>query len=363
MDPELAVRITERLAAFPDAPVKAEVRALHRLGSGALSTFPDSWKVTLAVGEAGEAKVLRELVLRGDAGPSLPGTLDRADEYAVVEAANRAGVKTPAPRWLLRGLTREGASSYFVPYVEGETRGEVIVSSPELRAARERLPAQLAEEAAKIHAVTATSPARPTSFPGLKASEPDCDAAAASLAWLRRVLDGLAARRPAVELAFDWLVRTRPPIGPVVLVHGDFRVGNFLVDVGAGDARGGLLGILGWDFAHWGAPEEDLAWLCLRSFRSGELARPVGGIGQREPFYRAYAAASGREVDPARVHWWEVLGNCRWAVATALRAERYAERPRGHEDVERAAMGRRTAAVEWEALRLMELSGGKGGRG
>ncbi len=349
---QLAERIGQRLAALPDAPVRATVQDIRRLGHGAHSTFPDSWKVTLAVG-AGDAATTEELVLRGDAGPSLPGTLDRAEEYAVVLAATAAGVKTPVPRWLLRGLTRDGASSYFVPYIAGEPRAEQIVSAPELAALRETLPGELAREAAKIHAVTATSPARPTSFPGLTASEPDCDAAAASLAWLRGVLDGLSARRPAIELAYDWLVRTQPPIGPVVMVHGDFRVGNFLV------APAGLLAILGWDFAHWGAPEEDLAWLCLRSFRFGELAQPVGGIGQREPFYRAYSEASGRAVDPSRVHWWEVLGNCRWAVAGVLRAERLLQR--GVVDVEVAAMGRRTAEIEWEALRLIDLATDFGG--
>ena len=368
---QLADRIVQRLAALPGAPVHAAVREIRRLGHGAHATFPDSWKVTLAVRSGdGGADVIEELVLRGDAGPSLPGTLDRAEEFAVVLAAASAGVKTPVPRWPLHGLTREGSSSYFVPYIAGEPRAELIVAAPEFAAARQVLPVELAREAAKIHAVTATSPERPTSFPGLTASEPDCDAAAASLAWLRGVLDGLAARRPAIELAFDWLVRTRPPIGPVVMVHGDFRVGNFLVApvassaANAPDASGPLLGILGWDFAHWGAPEEDLAWLCLRSFRLGQLARPVGGIGQREPFYRAYSGSSGRTVDPSRVHWWEVLGNCRWAVAGALRTERLLQR--GVVDVEITAMGRRTAEIEWEALRLIELAtdfGARSGRG
>ncbi len=357
---QLAGRIGQRLAALPDAPVHATVRDIRRLGHGAHSTFPDSWKVTLAVGDGKDAAT-EELVLRGDAGPSLPGTLDRAEEYAVVLAATAAGVKTPVPRWLLRGLTREGASSYFVPYIEGEPRAERVVLAAEFAEARETLPVELAREAAKIHAVTATSPERPTSFPGLNASEPDCDAAAASLAWLRGVLDGLSARRPAIELAFDWLVRTRPPIGPVVMVHGDFRVGNLLVAPDVPGAPGRLLAILGWDFAHWGAPEEDLAWLCLRSFRFGQLARPVGGIGQREPFYRAYSEASGRAVDPSRVHWWEVLGNCRWAVAGVLRAERLLQR--GVVDVEIAAMGRRTAEIEWEALRLIDLATDFGGNG
>jgi aminoglycoside phosphotransferase (APT) family kinase protein len=131
-------------------------------------------------------------------------------------------------------------------------------------------------------------------------------------------------------------------------------MGNFVVSPDAAGASTSLVAILGWDFAHWGAPEEDLAWLCLRCFRFGQLARPVGGISQRAPFYRAYAEASGRVVDAARVHWWEVLGNCRSALACAFQAERYLQHTAS--DVELALMGRRTAELEWEALRLVDLA-------
>jgi aminoglycoside phosphotransferase (APT) family kinase protein len=163
-------------------------------------------------------------------------------------------------------------------------------------------------------------------------------------------LDKRTTKRPATELAIDWLARNRP-LGPealTTLVHGDYRVGNFLV------APEGLTGVLDWEFAHWGSPDEDLAWLCMRDWRFGKLSLPVGGIGPRAPFLRAYAEASGRVPDPASLRWWEIYGNCRWAVGTEEQAERYTQH--GTKEIELAAIGRRGAEMEWEALRLIDLA-------
>ena len=54
----------------------------------------------------------------------------------------------------------------------------------------------------------------------------------------------------------------------ITLVHGDFRTGNLMV------SPRGLEAVLDWEFAHWGAPEEDLAWLCVRDWRFGRLDKP-----------------------------------------------------------------------------------------
>ena len=115
--------------------------------------------------------------------------------------------------------------------------------------------------------------------------------------------------------------------------------------VGADD---GIRAVLDWECAHLGAAAEDLAWLCLRSFRFGHVDRPVGGFGQRAEFYAAYAAASGRPVDPEAVHWWEVFGFVRWAVLNIMQVH-------GHLSGERrspafAACGRNTSLIEYDLL-------------
>lgn len=277
------------------------------------------------------------LVVRSDAPSSIPGTLDRQGEFAVLEAAVAAGVATPAARWLTRDLLRDDAWAYFLDWAEGVAIGRKVLKEPALADARAALPAQLAVQAARIHAVT---PA--TAIAGL---EPVDDPVTEGLAVLRTLIDRLDRVSPAIEFVFRWLAENPPPSREVTLVHGDFRTGNFMV------GPGGLEAVLDWEFARWSSPFEDLAWISVRDWRFGRLDRPIGGFGQRQPFYDAYTEASGRAVDLRDVHWWEVNGNLRWAVGCVFQAQRYAA---GQRDLELLAIGRRWSEMAYEALRLIE---------
>ena len=46
-------------------------------------------------------------------------------------------------------------------------------------------------------------------------------------------------------------------------MHGDFRMGNLIVD------GSGLAAVLDWELVHIGEPYEDLAWFCIRAWRFG----------------------------------------------------------------------------------------------
>ncbi len=282
-------------------------------------------------------------VLRSDARSSLTGSLDRARELEVIRAAVAAGVRTPPPKWPATGLLREGATSYFLEWREGEAIGRRVVKSKELEAARGTLPAELARELAKIHGIRPAD--HPTLMDGAAAAAPSFDPAVASLARLRARMDSLEPS-PSRELVHRWLADHLPAKEDAVLCHGDFRTGNFLV------APDGLSAILDWEFAHWGARAFDLAWICVRDWRFGQLALPVGGFAGREPFYAAYEAASGVHLDRARLHWWEVFGNLAWAVGSVQQAHRYISG--AESDLELVAIGRRAAEMEFEALRLIE---------
>src|SRR4051794_30771078 len=89
-----------------------------------------------------------KLALRSDAVKSLPGSLSRRDEYAVIGAAVEAGVRTPPARWLSKSLLREGADAYFLDWMPGEAIGRRVVREKDLDAARSRLPAELAQSLA-----------------------------------------------------------------------------------------------------------------------------------------------------------------------------------------------------------------------
>src|SRR6185436_20436147 len=82
-------------------------------------------------------------------------------EAKIIDAAVQAGVRTPAARWLTPSLLREGADAYFLDWAPGEALGRRVVREKELETARSRLPAELAQSLARLHAV------RPADAPSL----------------------------------------------------------------------------------------------------------------------------------------------------------------------------------------------------
>jgi len=148
------------------------------------------------------------------------------------------------------------------------------------------------------------------------------------------------------EWGFRWLAARTPQPSPTVLVHGDFRMGNLIVD------GSDLAAVLDWELVHVGQAYEDLAWFCIRAWRFGAPAGlGAGGLGSIESFLLAYEEASGTTVDRVAFHWWLVLATLRWGVICRHQAERHLS---GQvRSVELAAIGRRVCETEWDLLNLL----------
>jgi hypothetical protein len=159
------------------------------------------------------------------------------------------------------------------------------------------------------------------------------------------LLDRLGEPHPAIELGLRWLAAHRPPPAGRTLVHGDFRLGNWLV------GGSGLAAVLDWELAHLGDPAEDLGWMCVRSWRFGSPL-PVAGVGTRAQLLTAYSEAGGARVDEATLRWWEVYGTLRWAVICIQQAAVHLTG--GVRSVELAAIGRRVCEVELDLLELLD---------
>src|SRR5262249_16710998 len=150
---------------------------------------------------------------------------------------------------------------------------------------------------------------------------------------------------PVLEVAIRWLLRDPPACPELVLVHGDFRVGNLMV------GPAGLVGVFDWEFTHVGDPVEDLAWPCVRSWPFGQDRLSLGGLAPADEFLAAYENQTGRKVSAEALRWWEVLGNLRWAVGCVAQAHRHLSGVAP--SLELASLGRRTAEMELELLDLL----------
>jgi aminoglycoside phosphotransferase (APT) family kinase protein len=167
--------------------------------------------------------------------------------------------------------------------------------------------------------------------------------------WRQR-LDEMGDTTATFEWAFRWLGRHRPPPSPPRLAHGDFRMGNLIVD------ESGLAAVLDWELVHIGEVYEDLAWFCIRAWRFGAPeSLGAGGLGGVESFLSAYEAAAGEHLDRKAFRWWLTLATLRWGVICRFQAERHlsGQTP----SVELAAIGRRVSETEWDVLDLLEGGG------
>jgi len=253
-----------------------------------------------------------------------------ADEAALVIAAHGAGVKAPEVVGVLADSDGMG-TGYVMRRVLAEVNPAKILANPP-----PLLLTDLGRELARIHAIPAAA---------IPAAIPLMDTAAA-LAELKARFLTYGGDRPVIALAIKWCEDHLPPPADPVLVHGDYRMGNIMVDADE------LAVVLDWELAHRGDAHEDLAFGCMTVWRFGRIDQPAFGIGSLDDYFAAYEAAGGARVDRTRFHFWLVYRTLWWALGCLQMGQAW--RSGADPTVERVVVGRRTAEQELDLLLLLE---------
>ncbi len=149
--------------------------------------------------------------------------------------------------------------------------------------------------------------------------------------WTQVWQQDLVEPDPLVTLTERWLREHAPLCRTPVVVHGDYRIGNFMFEEPAGN----FSAVLDWELAHLGDYHEDLAWCVQHLFTTpGEDGEPlVCGLLPRAEFFARYEVATGFTVDPAVIRYYEILGAWKCIVinnATACCAARLGQ---SHQDL------------------------------
>jgi aminoglycoside phosphotransferase (APT) family kinase protein len=230
---------------------------------------------------------------------------------------------------------RSVADSPFIVVhrLPGETIPRRIQRDAEYEQARRALVSEGGAALALIHSI------EPQAVPGLKVEQ--------QVESLRALYDMLSPElgvHPAFELAFRWLERYEPAQEQPGVVHGDFRLGNLLVD------GSGLRAVLDWELSHLGDRLEDLAWFSIRAWRFGGSAE-VAGLGTMDELIEAYEGAGGAPVDRDALRWWQAACTLRWGVICMLQTHTHLSA--ASRSVELATIGRRVCETEYDLLRLV----------
>ena len=330
---------TDRLCHFlarASGAAAVEVVGLSLLAGGAIQ---ENWALDARF-RGGRLAGGQRLVLRRDAPTGVPSSLGRLEEFAVLRAVYEAGAAVPEPLFACSDASVFGGPFFVMRRLPGRAIGREIARNPALDPALPAIAERLGRELARIQRVR--PPRGDLAF--LPAPEPA--GPLRRIGEFRAYLEAYPVPRPVIEWGLRWLETHVPPPVPPVLCHRDFRTGNYLLD-GAE-----LTGILDWEFAGWGDPDEDIGWFCCKGWRHGRLDREAGGITDRAPFYRGYESESGRTIDPARVHYWEVFANVRWAIIALQQSDRVING--GARSLDLAVTGRRASECELELLLLLD---------
>ena len=310
-------------------PGATELQTLRQLSAGASM---ETWSFDVTTDRGVLPLILRR---RPPGGAHALDFARLGTEAAVIQAAVAAGVPAPVVRYVLTPQDTLGGG-FLMERLEGETLARKILRDRAYQGVHRRLLKQIAEAAARIHAV----PLR--QLPSLRTLT------------VEQTLEEWHAEyrkqnqcRPVFELALTYLHDHAPQSRFTQrLVHGDYRMGNLIV------GPEGLRAVLDWELCHVGDPLQDLAWLCLPPWRFGKIDAPAGGLGSREELLSDYEAAGGERVDRDRLRYWEVFGSLKWGLMCSGMIDWF--RSGRDRSVERAMIARRASESELDLLRILE---------
>lgn len=266
-------------------------------------------------------------------------------EAQLLGLAQRHGVPVPSVFVHYPGVSERGTKTaeegsdlgdcIVMSRVKGEALPQRLLRDETYIVARERLAFQCGEALARIHAV---------GLDELPAGLRDLDWQA-DLDRLQSLCDHFGNVSPAHQLALNWLRSQPVPESARVLCHGDFRLGNLMVN------ERGLAGVLDWELAHIGFAGEDLGYLCANVWRFGG-AQPVGGFGDYRQLLDGYRSVRDWAPAAREMQLWELYAALGWGLVCLTMLELHVSG--ADPGLERAAVGRRLSESEVDILLLIE---------
>ena len=324
----------EALVEATEALIKSQVTDAFTISgarwlSGGASKIQMAFELTF-----GKAKP-KQLVLRMEPAESINET-SRLREFQLIKAFEGV-IPVPSACW----MDPEGR---YLPYpalicsfVDGVTKprnaksqatGMGTYFAPEWRS---KLGPQFVDCLAKIH----TRDIHSAGLAAFEKPEPGISSALLGLNMWERVWEEDSGEDiPLMRFAACWLRENAPPCDPVIL-HSDYRVGNFLFT--EHDAK--ITAVLDWEGGRIGDHHYDLAWASAHAY--GHFAEDgktflVGSLMSEPEFFEGYERASGLTVNQKSLKYYQVFIAYVQGVIALATAYRVARNGKSHQDVMQA---------------------------
>ena len=244
-------------------------------------------------------------------------------EFRAMETAHEVGVPVATPYWYEPDESVFDGKFFVMAHRDGsapltwrkDIREELYAHwNSEDRA----LPNQFVDALAGIHSI------EPADVPFMDNADPG-DVVDRELNGWEDVFEEVTFKdEPIVREAFRWFRANKPDIPELRLVHGDYRIGNMLVDDGE------ITAVVDWEVARLGDPLYDVGFTSSQYF-AGKLIEPIErpelvcALLEHEWFYDEYEARTGITVDRHRVRYWRAWGAFTTALIFLAGARKYVE--------------------------------------
>jgi aminoglycoside phosphotransferase (APT) family kinase protein len=294
----------------------------------------------------------REFVMRRPPfGAVAPRAHDMAREFRILQSLHPVFPLAPRPFLLCEDASVVGATFYIM-----ERRLGLVVRSeepPELAgrpAERRRASAALTDALADLHAVDVAthgldSLGKPAGFVERQAR-----------GWAERWRRSQTDEVPEMDALAEWLTSRLPPDPPrPVMVHGDYKLDNVMLDAGN---VGRVAGVFDWEMCAVGDPLVDLGILLGYWVHTATGARrdTISAVTDREGWFTREELieryGSRTNFDLSRLSFYEVFAVFKLAVIVQQIFFRY--RSGQTDDPRFAALGER---VSWLARIATKLAG------
>ncbi|MDC3108644.1 phosphotransferase family protein [SAR86 cluster bacterium] len=274
--------------------------------------------------------IVRRSVVKDKAVMAIPKNMEAKIQKIVKEYG------APVPEIIME--FSEGAEigeGYVMQSVGGETIPRKILRDDSYKNIRNKLPYEIGKSLAQIHK---TRLEKLQDLEKITFSE--------SLEKLFIIYESFDQPQPVFDLAFKWLENQKILDYEEVLVHGDYRFGNFII------SEKKLESIIDWELAHIGNPMEDLGWLCVRSWRFGNVNKRAAGLGDVDELIAGYEANSKIKIDKSQLDMWQLYGSLKWGIICMVQT--FAHLSGAVKSLEKAAIGRRVSETEFDLMNMIK---------
>lgn len=305
-----------------------------------------TYRVTAA---DGQVFVLR----RPPLGAVIASAHDMGREHRIISGVAQSSVPVPDALGLCTDDEVNGAPFYVMNFVEGTVLDTSEVAE---EATSFEVRAPLSEAVVDVLAALHTTPPEAMGLGELGRKEAYLDRQLKRWAgqWEKTKTRELA----SMERAHEVLLEAKPEQRYTGVVHGDYRLGNMLVDPVGGTVEA----ILDWELCTLGDVLADVGYLLNNWVQPGEeslrgaTAFPtmVGGFSTREELVARYVEQTGFEIGD--INYYRAFQNWRLAAIVEGVLARYLKGVMGDDPVDTDFYREQVDALANEALRLLDAT-------